>query len=704
MLAPAKRSDHTSTSPVDPTAALVAPLDALSGVGPALARALARLLGREQPRLFDLLCHLPRGRLDPRPAADPDRIAPGEPTTLLVTVEGPPVAGGRGRPWRLPVSAGGRPGELVWFNLRQSDWLARRFSIGASRLVHGRLGRRGDRFSLPHPELLPDTLCEAARPVPLYPLVEGLSQARLRTLVARAAQRLPELPEWLGPAAAGRPSFATALRILHGLAEADPAAFEAARRRLALDELLSLQLALAIERRRREAVPGRPTRGDGRLVEAFLASLPFAPTADQRAADRAIAADLARPVATTRLLMGDVGSGKTLVAALALLRVAEAGRQAALLAPTELLARQHQATLARWLAPLGLEPALLVGGEPAAARRATLARLADGVAPIVVGTHALLEPAVAFADLALAVIDEQHRFGVRQRLALVGKGSGVDLLLLSATPIPRTLRLALLGDLAVSELRAKPAGRMPIDTRVIPLRRLEEVIAACGRALARGERLYWICPAIEGESRAERAAALDRFEELRARFGPRVGLAHGRQKASERAAVMAAFAAGRITLLVATTVVEVGVDVPEATVIVIENAERFGLAQLHQLRGRVGRGSRPSTCLLLWDEASGQEARARLATLRSTEDGFAIAEADLALRGPGEILGARQSGLPELRLADLSRDGDLLLEARTLAAELLSADPGLASARGRASRYLLQLFERTAALGLLAAG
>ena len=703
MARPAKRTLDADPEPGTAAPALHAPLTALPGVGPSTGRQLARLLGRDPPRLLDLLRLAPRAWLDPRPSPDPATLPEGAEAVLLVRVTGPPSPGRGPRPWRVPVEAGGRAGELVWFHAK-GEWIAARYPVGATCLVHGRLGRRDARFRIAHPDLLPTALAERPRPLPVYPLVEGLSQARLRGLVRAAAERLAEPAEWLGPAGSGLPSFRAALLRLHGLGPGEPPSLEDARRRLALDELLALQLALALERRRRQGLSKRPCRGDGRLRAALLARLPFAPTADQMRAAAAIAADLSAPHASGRLLMGDVGTGKTLVAALALLQVVEAGRQGVLLAPTELLARQHAATLAGWLEPLGVGLELLVGSAPARARAAALERLALGRTPLAVGTHAVLEPAVRFADLALAVIDEQHRFGVRQRLALLDKGAAVDLLLLSATPIPRTLVLALHGDLAVSELRCRPAGRPPIDTRVIPSRRLPEVVEACGRALARGERIYWICPAIEGESRAERAAVLARRAALEARFGGLVGLAHGGQAAAVRRAAMEAFARGEVRLLVATTVVEVGIDVPEASVIVIEDAHRFGLAQLHQLRGRVGRGSRPSTCLLVFDEAGGATARARLATLRRIRDGFAIAEADLALRGPGELLGARQSGLPELALADLARDGDLLTRARELATAALAADPGLASPRGRALRHLLELLDRGAALGLLAAG
>lgn len=703
MSALAKRPQPPSPLASSGIDRLCAPIAQLPGVGPITAAALTRLLGRKAPRLIDLLFFAPREWLDPRPLADPAQAREGATVALLVEVVGPPVHGQAGRPTRIPVIAGGQAGELVWFHLR-GEWLARRFPLGARCLVMGRISRRDGRFAIAHPTLLPESLARAGRPLAVYPLVSGLSLARLRRLMAAAAAQLPELPDWLGPAALGRPPFNEALRRLHGLVRADVAAREAARRRLALDELLSAQLALALERRRREERPARPTRSAGCLARALLRSLPFSPTADQLAAFDVIRADLARPQPTTRLLMGDVGSGKTLVAALALAEVAEAGRQGALLAPTELLARQHHATLTRWLAPLGVAPVLLTGAESARARREALARLAEGSAAIVVGTHALLEPGVRFADLALAVIDEQHRFGVRQRLVLVEKGAGVDLLLLSATPIPRSLQLATLGEVAVSALRSKPAGRQPVDTRIISARRIEEVIAACGRALAADARIYWICPAIASEAGGARAAAQARFEELARRFGDCVGLLHGRQSARERQAVMAAFARGALRLLVATTVVEVGVDVPDANVIVIEDAHRFGLAQLHQLRGRVGRGARASTCLLIYDEAAGPQARARLAVLKRTDDGFAIAEADLALRGPGELLGARQSGPLLFRFADLCRDGDLLEKAQALVAEILAADPALQGARGRALRDLLRLFDREAALGLLAAG
>jgi ATP-dependent DNA helicase RecG len=533
----------------------------------------------------------------------------------------------------------------------------------------------------------------------------------LGRLATQALDALPDLPEWQDPAwlqARGWPGFATALGELHRPASAAAATVDQpARRRLAFDELLANQLALALVRRQATGQPGRALAGDGRHGAALLAALPFRLTAGQQRVLGEIRADLASPARMLRLLQGDVGSGKTLVALLAMLSAVEAGAQAAIMAPTEVLARQHQATLTRLLAPCGLFPTLLTGRERGVQRRRLLAAVAAGRAQLVVGTHALFQDDVAFADLALAVIDEQHRFGVHQRLGLATKGPQTDLLVMTATPIPRTLVLALYGDMAVSELRDKPPGRQSIRTKALALGRLEHILARVAAALERGERLYWVCPLIGGAEAAEdpdQAAAEQRYQALEARFGPVVGLVHGRMPAAEKDRVMAAFAAGRVRLLVATTVIEVGVDVPEATVMVIERAERFGLAQLHQLRGRVGRGALPSSCLLLYGAGLGATARARLEVMRATEDGFRIAEEDLRLRGPGEVLGARQSGLPALRIADLALHVDLLAPVRDDVRLCLARDPALRSPRGEALRLLLRLFERDAAIAYLGSG
>jgi ATP-dependent DNA helicase RecG len=526
---------------------------------------------------------------------------------------------------------------------------------------------------------------------PVWPLTAGLHPWHLRRPLAEALDRVPELPEWHDPALLRRerwPGFAQALRALHAPA-APPG--PGPRRRLAYDELLAGQVALALVRRRVRAQPGRA------LLAAFGRPL----TPSQAAALAEIDADLAAPRRMLRLLQGDVGSGKTLVALLAMLRAVEAGAQAALLAPTEVLAQQHLRTLAR-LAPVPV--ALLTGSVKGAARGRILRALADGTLPLVVGTHALFQERVQYRDLALAVIDEQHRFGVDQRLLMGDKGAASDVLVMTATPIPRTLLLTQWGEMDISRLAEKPAGRQPVRTTLHSLATLDEVTAAVGRALDGGARVYWVCPLVADSETADLAAAEARFAALRARFGAVVGLAHGQQEASVREAALADFAAGRTRVLVATTVIEVGVDVPEASVLVVEHAERFGLAQLHQLRGRVGRGREASFCLLLHESGLNELARRRLLLLRDTEDGFRIADEDFRLRGGGDVLGTRQSGAPGWRLADPVADEGLLLMATRDAELLLQQDPRLESERGRAVRLLLRLFERAAAMRTLRAG
>lgn len=685
-------------------APLFADIRSLPGVGARVAARLGRLLGSDSPRVLDLLFHLPRARLGVVLADDPAEDLTDR--TVALTIQ--PLRHHRphGRaPWRIIASSALGPVDLVFFNAR-ADWIERCYPIGSQISVLGRLQRYRDRLQLVHPERLTGELPTNGG-VPVYPLTADLPAATLRRFIQAALARLPPLTEWLDHSRLpGRrlPTFAEALAELHSGAvdPTDPA--NPARRRLALDELLANQLALALVRRERELQPGRRVRGTGRLTEQLLASLPFTPTAAQLRAFAEIRADLERPAPMMRLLRGDVGSGKTLVALLAMLTAVEAGLQAVLLAPTEVLARQHARTLADLCAPLGLSVGLLTGQEPAAERRRVLAQLADGSLALCVGTHALFQAEVRYRCLGLAVVDEQHRFGVGQRLALVAKGGATDVLLMSATPIPRSLQLTLYGDIATSWLEEKPGGRAPVTTRVASLTRLDEIVEAVGRALARGERGYWVCPAIAAADASDIAAAEERFAALRGRFGDAVGLVHGGLGKAAKAAAMAAFAAGRTRLLVATTVIEVGVDVPEATLIVVEQAERFGLAQLHQLRGRVGRGNRPGTCLLLYQPPLTPTARRRLALLRECDDGFELAEQDLLLRGPGEVFGVQQSGMPRLRFADLAAHRDLLVLAADQAAGALRADPGLVSERGRALRMLLDIFARSEARALLAAG
>ncbi len=710
-------------APLDPLAAWLAPARALKGVGPRLEGVLARLLGLPDgvaARRLDLLWHLPYALVDRRLRASPAGASDGERVTLEVLVQqhqpAPPSGyrrgGGSRQPYRVRCQSGTGALQLVFFRARRA-YLEDALPEGARRVVSGPLTRFGRDWQIVHPELIltPAAFADSGPLEPVYPLTRGLSPRLLRRLIRQALEDLPELPEWQDRAFLERrrwPSFKDALSSLHRPACADQVGLDAlARQRLAFDELLASQLALALVRQGAAAQAGRALAGDGRLCRAVVSALPFRLTAGQRQVLAAIRKDMARPARMLRLLQGDVGSGKTLVALLAMLNAVEAGGQAAIMAPTEVLARQHQATLARLLAPTGLQPTLLTGRERGAERARRLADLAAGRSRIVVGTHALFQEGVGFADLALAVIDEQHRFGVHQRLDLAAKGPCPDLLVMTATPIPRTLVLALYGDMAVSELRQKPPGRQAIRTRALPLARLDRILAAVERALGRGEQLYWVCPLIgdsEPSEEAAQAAAEQRYQALAARFGGVVGLVHGRMSGRDKDRVMAGFAGGEIRLLVATTVIEVGVDVPAATVIVIEQAERFGLAQLHQLRGRVGRGERASTCLLLYGEPLGAVARARLQVMRATDDGFEIAEADLRLRGPGEVLGARQSGLPVLRLADLGAHAELLAPARDDVRVSLARDPRLESPRGQALRQLLRLFEGSKTAAYLGSG
>jgi ATP-dependent DNA helicase RecG len=543
---------------------------------------------------------------------------------------------------------------------------------------------------------------------PVYPLTEGLGLGQAQRAMDASLRKLPELPEWQDPAwvaRSGFPSCPAALRQLHRPSEPhdlDPVS--PAWTRLAYDELLAGQLALALVRANMRRPAGQNNLGDGNLRQTIIAALPYQLTPSQQQAVKDIANDLAKPTRMLRLLQGDVGSGKTVVALLAAAAVVEAGKQAALMAPTEILARQHLNTIGPLADAAGLRVEILTGRERGRERNAILKALADGEINLLVGTHALFQEDVVFRDLALAIVDEQHRFGVHQRLALAHKGEAVDMLVLTATPIPRTLVLTYFGDMDISELREKPAGRQPIDTRTVPLGRIDDVVSAVGRAIANGTRAYWVCPLVEESETVDLAAAEDRFAQLQERFGAAVDLIHGRMKGADKDRAMARFAAGETQLLVATTVIEVGVDVPQATVMVIEHAERFGLAQLHQLRGRIGRGSEHSTCLLLYKAPLGETAKARLECMRSTEDGFRIAEEDLRLRGEGDVLGTRQSGMPGFRVARIEVHGKLLGPARDDAKLILAQDPGLTSPRGEALRHLLYLFEKDEAIRLIRAG
>jgi ATP-dependent DNA helicase RecG len=692
---------------------LFAPLSALPGIGPKIEKLFARLFDRggEPPRVIDLLFHMPTGFVDRRNQPKLSAVVPDTVVTVAVTVDNhrPPPSNRPRAPYNIDASDDTNTLTITYFNARK-DYLEKLLPEGELRYVSGTATVYDGHLQMVHPDRVVDAANFAKLPLldPVYPLTEGLHLNQLRKAIEVALARVPALPEWQDAAwlkRNGFPPFADALRTVHH--PQNPADLEprsAAWSRLAYDELLAGQLALALLRGHMRKRAGRGSAAEGLVRAKIIAALPYSLTPSQDRAVTDIVADLAQPNRMLRLLHGDVGSGKTLVALLSAATVIEAGRQAAFMAPTELLARQHYTTIAPLAEKAGLRVAILTGRERARERPEILSGLASGDIDLIVGTHALFQDDVAFHDLALAVVDEQHRFGVHQRLALARKGEAVDLLVLTATPIPRTLVLTYFGDMDVSELREKPAGRQKIDTRTLPLERLPEVIEAVARALDDGRRVYWVCPLVEESETSDLAAAEARYAALKKRFGDTVELVHGRMRGAEKDKAMARFASGEARILVATTVIEVGVDVPEASVMVIEHAERFGLAQLHQLRGRIGRGATRSTCLLLYKGPLGQSAKARLAILRDTDDGFRIAEEDLRLRGEGDLLGTRQSGLPGFRLARLEVHGKLLNAAREDASLMLNRDPKLTSPRGAALRQLLYLFARDEAIKLLGAG
>ena len=698
---------------------LFASVTALPGVGPRLAPLFDRAVGADteagaQAKVVDLLWHLPTGLIDRRFAPKVAEAPEGVIATLTVEVDKHLPARNPRMPYKVRCHDETGTIHLVFFHVK-GDYLSKQLPAGETRVVSGRIERFRDQIQMTHPDHIarPEEFASLASIEPVYRMTTGLTPKVMTRAVRGALDKTPELPDWQDDALRAREGWLPwrdALRAAHAPQSADDLApTTAPRRRLAYDELLANQLALGLVRAHQRKLPGRRIAGDGRLRHKALAALPFDLTGSQKAALKEIDADMAGAGRMTRLLQGDVGSGKTVVALMAMLNAVEAGFQAALMAPTEILARQHYQTIAPLADKAGVPLALLTGREKGKARDAILAGLADGTTPLVVGTHALFQEDVEFKSLGFAVIDEQHRFGVHQRLGLAAKGTdgriGIDVLVMTATPIPRTLMLCAYGDMEQSRLTEKPPGRQPIDTRVTPLARLDEVAAGVGRQIDRGARAYWVCPLVDDSEVVDLAAATERHADLVRRFGEeRVGLVHGRMKAAEKDSVMARFQSGEIAVLVATTVIEVGVDVPEATIMVIEHAERFGLAQLHQLRGRIGRGSQASTCLLLYAEPLGETARARLTIMRETEDGFRIAEEDLRLRGAGELLGTRQSGLPEFRLADLAVHGDLLSAARDDARLVLERDPELASERGGRLRTLLYLFERDAAVKLVRSG
>jgi len=678
---------------------LFAEVESLKSVGPQLVKMLKRL---GIVRVLDLLYHLPTGVIERVRAPNASASLLGQNVILeLIPFQLREPRSGRGPTRIFATDADGNTISLVYFN--NPGWAKKSLPLNAARTVAGKLEAYGEEWQIIHPDVLdPGKGSELPLREPVYPLTEGLTSKRLRELASAALERAPELPEWVEPGLLAHEAWRP-WRAALAEAHRDPGS-EDPRRRLAYDEIFANQLALLLLRQASRRKRGVALAGDGRLTARL--KLPYALTGAQRRVIEEIRGDMAQSAPMLRLLQGDVGSGKTLVALMAMLAAIEAGAQAALLAPTEILARQHHATLLKQLDHLGVRVAILTGREKGRARESVLMGLGDGSVDILVGTHAIFQEKVAYKKLGLAVIDEQHRFGVSQRLLLAAKAERPPhLLVMTATPIPRTLTLTQYGEMDVSRIDEMPPGRTPVETRVISEEKLPRVIEGLGRHVAGGGQAYWVCPLVEESEKSDAAAAEERARVLQLRFGgDKVGLVHGRMKGPEKDAVMGRFAAGELAVLVATTVIEVGVDVPNATLMIVEGAERFGLAQLHQLRGRVGRGAGRSVCLLIRGQQLSETGRARLALMRETNDGFRIAEEDLRLRGPGEILGTRQSGEVAFRVATQQDVAELAPIAKSDGQLLLERDGGLDGPRGAAARICLYLFERDQAVGLIRSG
>ncbi len=686
---------------------LFASLESIHGIGPKTASLLANL-AITRPR--DALFTLPNGVIDRRLQPSVTNIRLPAVVTVEVRIGMHQPGKTKAAPYRIFVHDAVIEFQLVFFHPR-AEWLRQRFPSGQRRIISGRVELFDGVAQMTHPDyvLRPDGLEDLPEYEPVYPLTAGVSQKVVAKAVAEALDRAPELREWIDPsvrATRGWPDWRSALHVAHApKSDADALPSTPERTRLAYDELFAHQLTLALARARFRRQKGFTTKGDKRLAARVLSALPYQPTGAQTQAIGEILADMAAPLRMSRLLQGDVGSGKTLVAFMAMLAAVEAGGQAAMMAPTEILARQHYDGLRPLAAAAGVGLMILTGRDKGSEREAKLAAFSDGRCQIAVGTHSLFQKDVTFANLRLAVVDEQHRFGVHQRMEFGAKGQAVDVLVMTATPIPRSLALAQYGDMDLSVLYEKPPGRKPVQTALISSARLDEVVEHLRKALAEGRQAYWVCPLVEESEVVELTAAVARYQSLAAALGAdNVGLVHGQLPPSEKDAAMASFQQGRTQLLVATTVIEVGVDVANASIMVIEGAEHFGLAQLHQLRGRVGRGEMVSTCLLLYDPPLGDAAMTRLSVMRETEDGFRIAEEDLRLRGAGDLLGVQQSGLPKFRIADLETQAELMKTAQDDARLLLHQDPGLSGERGQAARILLYLMDKDREVLLLKAG
>jgi ATP-dependent DNA helicase RecG len=695
---------------------LFASAQTLAGIGPRLVLLLKKCLalppGVSEPRVIDVLWHMPTGVIDRRSQPALAEAVPGTIVTLELRVlkHKPSPRGNTKAPYKVTCEDDTARIDLVFFHA-EHKFIEGQLPVGEIRFVSGRIERFGEQLQMAHPDYIVSPEARGEMPLlePVYPLTAGLSGKVALKGARQAVERVPEFPEWQESEwlkARDWPAFKDAVSRVHMPSDAQDVSMGASPwQRLAYDELLAGQLAFALVRRNLKSERGRRVSGNGDIRARIATALPFSLTGSQKTALEEITADLSAAHRMLRLLQGDVGSGKTVVALMTMAVAVEAGAQAAMMAPTEVLARQHIETIAPLAEAAGLRLALLTGREKGKARDAVISRLASGEIDVLVGTHALFQPDVVFKDLAVAVIDEQHRFGVHQRMALQAKGANGDtnVLVMTATPIPRTLLMTHYGDLDVSKLTEKPAGRKPVVTKAAPLELLERLIDRIRVQLGEGAQVYWVCPLIESSEVTDLAAAEERFAYLKQLFGDVVGLLHGGMAAKEKDETMAAFAADKLKILVATTVIEVGVNVPNANIMVIEHAERFGLAQLHQLRGRVGRGSRESFCMLLYKAPLGQTAEQRLKMMEETEDGFKIAEKDLELRGGGELLGARQSGAPGFRVAEVPGRDALLEAARDDAVLLLEKDPNLVSRRGQALRTLLYLFECDEAVRLFRA-
>ena len=680
-------------------------LTVLPGIGPKNGKLFEKLIGGG--KILDLLWHKPVDFIDRSHSPKIAEAQDGRIATLELTVQKHFPSPKRSIPYRVWCTDDTGAITLVFFNANK-DWIEKQLPLNKKLYVSGRVEMYQGNRQMTHPDAISEDRESIEKLEPVYPLTAGITNKAVRKAVHGGLAVLPDLDEWLdGPYKKLKrwPDWKEAVIQLHNPKDGtDLLPSHPARERLAYDELLANQLSLALVRRKHRRQNGRAWEPTGKLHQKLEKVLPFKLTNAQNRALSEIDADMKEPLRMLRLLQGDVGSGKTVVAAMAMLNVIECGAQAAIMAPTEILARQHAQSFAPWLDAAGVSYICLTGRDKGKARAELFAQIADSRAQVVIGTHALFQEGIKFNDLGLAVIDEQHRFGVHQRLQLSSKSRGTDVLVMTATPIPRTLTLTAYGDMEVSRLDEKPPGRKPIETLLKPTEKVDEMIDAVGRAIDKGARAYWVCPLVEENEMLDLQAAEARYDILKDRFGDIVGLIHGRMKPPEKDSVMMEFAQGQKKILVATTVIEVGVNVPQATIMIIEQAERFGLAQLHQLRGRVGRGGDKSFCFLLYDDKLSLAAKERLKIMRDTEDGFLIAEKDLELRGGGEILGIRQSGLPVFKLADLAAHGDLLAAARDDTKLILAKDPDLAEPRGNSLKSLLYLMEQDQAISNIRAG